>query len=143
MSLILYFDLKHAIQTHDKIIEISGGSLGMRDYGLLESIIEHVRNDDYYPTIIDKLTHIVYSVAMNHAFTDGNKRSAIALGGFFLEINGYGRRLGTFIIEMENIVLWVAQNKINRDLLLRIIESLIEQGELKEEIKLELLNIIE
>ncbi len=83
MFLILYFDLKHAIQTHDKIIEISGGSLGMHDVGLLESVIEHVRNDKYYPTISDKLTHIVYSVAMNHAFSDGNKRSAIALGGFF------------------------------------------------------------
>src|SRR3989339_2226292 len=109
MSLILYFNLKHAIQTHDKIIEISGGSFGLHDEGLLESVITHVKNDQYYPTIPDKLTHIVYSVAMNHAFSDGNKRSAIALGGFFLLINGYGRRVGTFIIEMENIVLWVAQ----------------------------------
>jgi len=47
MLLILYFDLKHAIQTHDKIIEISGGSLGIRDAGLIESIVELVKNDDY------------------------------------------------------------------------------------------------
>lgn len=143
MSLILYFDLKHAVQTHDKIIEISGGSLGLHDEGLLESVITHVKNDDYYPTIPDKLTHIVYSVAMNHAFSDGNKRSAIALGGFFLLINGYGRRVGTFIIEMENIVLWVAQKKIDKDFLSDIIKSLIENGELTEEIKLKLLSAIE
>lgn len=140
MSLILYFDLKHAIQTHDKIIEISGGSLGIHDVRLLESVIQHVKNDNYYPSLPDKLTHIVYSVAMNHAFSDGNKRSAIGLGGFFLEINGYGRRVGTFIIEMENIVLWVAQKKISKDLLFEIIESLLERGELAEEIKLKLLS---
>ena len=143
MSSILYFDLKHAIQAHDKIIEISGGALGMRDSGLLESVIEHVRNDDYYPNLSDKLTHIVFSVAMNHAFSDGNKRSAIALGWLFLGINGYGRRVGTFIVDMENIVLWVAQRKIDKIFLSLIIYSLLENGELTEEVKLKLFSILE
>lgn len=58
-------------------------------------------------------------------------------------INGYGRRVGTFIIEMENIVLWVAQKKIDKDFLLTIIKSCIENGELTEEIKLKLLSVIE
>src|SRR4051812_45029665 len=115
MASILYFDLKHAFETHDKIIEISGGKLGIHDIGLLESVIELVKNDDYYPSFGDKLTHIVFSIAMNHAFADGNKRSSIALGAFFLGINGYGKRAGTFILEMENIVLWVVQKRINKD----------------------------
>ncbi len=80
---------------------------------------------------------------MNHAFLDGNKRSSIALAGFFLDINGYGRRVGTFIVEMENIVLWVAERKINKDFLLEIITSLLEQGEFTEEIKLKLFEILE
>lgn len=143
MATILYFDLKHAIQVHDKIIEISGGAWGMRDIGLLESVLEHVKNDDYYPDLSDKLTHIVFSIAMNHAFSDGNKRSSIVLGGFFLEINGYGRRVGTFIVEMENIVLWVAQKKINKNFLSIIINSLLENGELTEVIKLNLLSILD
>jgi death on curing protein len=138
MTSILYFDLKYAIQIHDKIIKISGGKLGMHEIGLLESVIEHVKNDDYYPSFCDKLTHIVFSIAMNHAFADGNKRSSIALGGFFLGLNGYGKRIGTFIIEMENIVLWVAQRKIDKEFLSLIINSLIEQGEFTEEIKLKL-----
>ena len=79
----IYFDLKHTLETHDKIIEISGGQFGVADTGLLESTLEHVKNDDYYPTIYEKLTHLIFSFAMNHAFLDGNKRSAIALGGFF------------------------------------------------------------
>ncbi len=45
----LYFDLKYAIKTHDKVLEISGGISGIKDVGLLESVVEHVKNDDYYP----------------------------------------------------------------------------------------------
>lgn len=137
-----YFDLKHAIEEHDKIIAISGGTLGIHNLGLLESVIEHVQNDNYYPDFCDKLTHIVFSIAMNHAFADGNKRSSIVLGGFFLELNGYESLVGKFIIEMENIVLWVAQKKIDKDFLYEIMTSLLEKGDFTEEIKLTILTLL-
>ncbi len=75
---------------------------------------------------------------MNHAFVDGNKRSAIALAAFFLAINGYDKRIGIFIVEMENIVLGVVEKKISKSFLLEIVSSLVEYGELTEEIKLKL-----
>lgn len=84
----LYFTTEYAIKTHDKIIEISGGAGGINDLGNLESPLEHIKNDDYYPELEDKITHLVFSINKNHAFTDGNKRSSIALGAFFLELNG-------------------------------------------------------
>ncbi|SRR5258708_2333272 len=139
----LYFDLKYAIKAHDKVLEISGGVSGIKDVGLLESVVEHVKNDDYYPTLAAKLTHIVFSVAMNHAFVDGNKRSAIALSAFFLGINGYDKRVGIFIVEMENIVLGVVEKKISKSFLLETIDSLVEYGELTEEIKLKLFSALE
>lgn len=80
---LVYFDLKHAQKTHDKIIEISGGIQGAIDLGRLDSIIDQIKNDDYYPEFEDKLTHLVYSVNKGHCFTDGNKRTSIALGAFF------------------------------------------------------------
>ena len=138
---ILYFDVKHAITEHDKIINLSGGLHGMRDVGLLDSILDHVQNDIYYPTVIEKLTHIVFSIAKSHAFTDGNKRSAIVLGAFFLEINGYGSLVGRFILEMENIVLWVAKNILDKEFLLEINKNLIEQGYFTEEVKLKLFEL--
>jgi death-on-curing protein len=143
MSDFNYFELKHAIIIHDKIIEITGGLHGNRDIGLLESLTDHVRNDTYYPKITDKLTHIVYSIAMGHAFNDGNKRSSIALGGLFLVINGYGRLIGTFFVELENIVLWLAEHKIDKNFLFEIIKAIVEYGELSEEIKLKLVASIE
>lgn len=142
MTDLIYFDTSHAIDTHNKIIEISGGKLGTRDMGLIDSVLAHVRNDDYYPTFYEKLTHIVYSIIMNHAFDDGNKRSSIALGGFFLTINGYEKRVGVFILEMENIVLWVARKKIDKKFLLIIITSLVQYGEIQEEVKLRLLEAL-
>ena len=136
----VYFDIKHATIEHDKIIDLSGGRHGFHDVGLLESALVHVQNDLYYPTIEKKLTHLVFSIAMNHAFVDGNKRSSIALGAYFLEINGYGSIVGKFIVEMENIVLWLAQKRISKDLLFEIINSLLNNSEITEEIKLKILD---
>jgi death on curing protein len=138
---ILYFDSKHAIIEHDNIITISGGRHGVLDSRLLESVLTHIQNDSYYLNINHKLTHLVFSVAMNHAFVDGNKRSSIALGAYFLEINGYDFLVGKFILEMENIVLWVAQGLIDKEFLFVIISDLIETSEISEETKLRLLNL--
>ncbi len=55
-----YFDVKYAVNTHDWIIEISGGLTGTKDIGQLESPLEHIQNDWYYPEIEDKLTHLVF-----------------------------------------------------------------------------------
>src|SRR3989344_1910857 len=135
---IFYFTLKYAIQTHDKILEISYGKPGIRNLGLVESVIEFIKDDSYYPTFYDKLTHIVYSIAMNHAFDDGNKRSAIALGSFFLNINGYSKKVGTFILEMEDIIVLVASQKISKVLLSKIITDLVDYEEITENTKVEL-----
>ncbi|MBJ2869426.1 type II toxin-antitoxin system death-on-curing family toxin, partial [Salmonella enterica subsp. enterica serovar Derby] len=84
-----YFDVTYAVITHDWIIEESGGLKGTKDIGQLESPLEHIQNDWYYPEIEDKLTHLVFSINKNHAFNDGNKRSSLALGAYFLELNGF------------------------------------------------------
>lgn len=142
MVKVLYFDVQHAIKEHDKIIDKSGGLHGIRDRGLLESALEHIQNDDYYPSIVEKLTHLVFSISMNHAFTDGNKRSSIVLGAFFLEINNYSLIVGRFIVEMENIVLWTAEQKISKNFLQEIIQNIIENGSLTEEVKLKIIALL-
>lgn len=115
-----YFDLHYAIATHDWIIENTGGMVGIKDKGQLESPLEHIQNDLYYPEIEDKLTHLVFSINKNHAFNDGNKRSSLALGAYFLELNGFDYVVKRFVYEMENIAVWVADNIISKDLLHKI-----------------------
>lgn len=138
----LYFTTEYAVITHDKIIEISGGASGIKDLGNLESPLWHIQNDDYYPDFEHKITHLVFSINKNHAFTDGNKRSSIALGAFFLELNGLESMVSKFIIEMENIAVYVADNKIDKDLLFEIITSIIYEEEYSEELKLKIIHAL-
>jgi death-on-curing protein len=134
-----YFDIHYAVKKHDLIIEKSGGLTGVNNLGLLESPLEHIQNDDYYPEFEDKLTHLVFSVNKSHAFIDGNKRSSIILGCYFLEINGYNYVIQKFVSEMENIAVWVAEGLIDKELLGEIIKSLIYEDDYSEALKLQIL----
>jgi death-on-curing protein len=138
----VYFSVAHAIKEHDRVLELSGGLPGVKDEGQLESSLAFLEYDAYYPEFIDKLTHLVYSIAMNHCFHDGNKRSSIVLGAYFLEINGYANIVEVFILEMENIVLWVANHFLDKELLKQFICSIVENGGLNEEDKLKLAELL-
>lgn len=142
-SVFIYFEVAHAIRTHDWIIIHSGGLAGIKNVAQIESPLVHIQNDMYYPEIEDKLTHLVFSINKNHAFNDGNKRSSLALGAYFLELNGFDYVVQRFIIEMENIVVWVADNVINKELLHKLISSIIYEDDYSEILKLELYRAIQ
>jgi death-on-curing protein len=137
-----YFTSEYAIKTHDKIIEISGGNPGIKNFGNIDSPLYHIQNDDYYPTFEEKLTHLVFSFNKNHGFNDGNKRTSIALGLFFLIVNDLDVFSNKFVIEMENIAVTVADNIVDKDLLLEIISSIINDEDYNEELKLKIVNAL-
>jgi death on curing protein len=138
----IYFDTPHAIEVHDEIIRQSGGILGIINIGLLESTLEHVQNDLYYPELEDKLTHLFYAINKNHSFQDGNKRASIMLSAYFLEINGFAYRVSDFIERMEDNAVHVADNKIDRDLLFEIIQSIIYEEDYSESLKVRIYNAL-
>jgi death on curing protein len=137
-----YFTSEYAIKIHDKIIEISGGIEGVKVYGNLDSPLAHIQNDDYYSTFEEKLAHLVFSFNKFHAFNDGNKRTSIAMGAFFLEVNGLEVFVDKFIIEMENIAVTIADNLIEKELLQEIIISIINDEDYSEELKLKIINAL-
>jgi len=143
MAKFIYFDVAHAITVHDWIIEASGGFPGIKDVGLIASVLEHIQNDDYYPTFEEKLNHLVFSVNKFHAFNDGNKRSSLVLGAYFLELNGYDSRVKSFVCEMENIAVWLAEGKVSKSLLLKLISSLLVENDYPEALKLELIESLQ
>jgi len=106
-----YFTSEYAIKIHDKIIEISGGLNGVKTFDYIDSPLAHIQNDDYYSTLEEKLTHLIFSFNKFDAFNDGNKRTSIAVGAFLLEINGLENFVDKFIIEMENITVALADEK--------------------------------
>lgn len=138
----LYFDVNHAIGVHDWIIEHSGGLAGTKNIGQLESILEHVQNDLYYPSFTEKLNHLVFTINKFHTFNDGNKRSSIVLGSYFLEINGYDYCVQDFVIKMENITVWLAESKISKELLIKLISCIITEEEYPEILMLELITAV-
>lgn len=138
MKLVYITNVKYVIYLHDRIIEISGGLGGVKNQGYLESPLEHIQNDLYYPEFEDKLTHLVFSINKFHAFEDGNKRTSVAIGAQFLEINGFGYIVSKFIREMENIAVCVADDVIDKDFLKEIISSIIYEDDFDESLKIKI-----
>jgi death-on-curing protein len=134
-----YFTVEFSIEVHDNIIRESGGFMGIRDNGLIESTLDHVQNDFYYPELEDKVTHLIFSFNKNHCFNDGNKRSSIALAAYFLTINNLEGFVGKFILEMENVVVDVADNVVDRDLLYEIVISILYEDDYSEELKMKII----
>lgn len=137
-----YFDTVHAIKEHDFIIKSSGGRSGIINTGLVDSVIQHIQNDFYYPELEDKICHLFFSINKNHAFNDGNKRTSIVLSAYFLELNGFDFKVNYFIQEMENIAVHVADNRIDKELLYEIIKSILYDNEYDEELQLRIVNAI-
>ena len=140
---MLYISKEQAIQIHKLTVEVSGGgALGILDIGKLESVLEHIQNDEYYPKFVDKLTHLFFCTCNFHSFQDGNKRLAITLSAQFLLLNGYINIVSLFIREMENISYHVAAGKIDKQLLKEIFVAFLEGRYFSEEIKLKIYNAI-
>ena len=86
-SNIIYFDFSILLALHDKIIKEEGGLGGVKDEWQIISVLTHIQNDTYYPTILDKAVHLFHSLVKFHCFNDANKRTAVCSLVNFLVIN--------------------------------------------------------
>ena len=122
-----YITLEEACEIHRKTVDYSGGGLiQSRELGTLDGVLKNIQIDSYYPTIVDKLTHLFFCVCEFHCFADGNKRLAITLCTQFLLLNGYLNIARDFVPKMENISYYVAAGKISKNLLHQIMESVMD-----------------
>ena len=144
MDGIVYITLEQAKTVHAKTIQYSGGGTYEHfDLGRLDSVLQFIQDDNYYPAFVDKLTHLFYCTCEFHCFADGNKRLAITLCAQFLLLNGYLAVAKSFFSIMENISYHVAAGKINKDLLHRIMTAVMDGTyERDEELKIDIYNAI-
>lgn len=139
----MYLTLEQAIKVHGKTVEVSGGgSLGQLEIGKLDAVLQHIQNDDYYPTFDAKLTHLFFCACKFHCFEDGNKRIAITLCAQMLLLNGYLRSVNAFIQDSENISYHVAAGSISKELLGEWINAVLGSDEDDEALKLKIFNAI-
>jgi death on curing protein len=89
------------LQAH--LLELFGGSAGLRDRGGLESALERPKNLFAYgePTLFELATAYASGIIRNHPFVDGNKRLGLAIALTFLELNDYQTQLD----EAEAVVM--------------------------------------
>ena len=82
-----YVTLIEALTFHADQIQRYGGDAGIRDPGALESALFRPQTG-YYDDLIDEAAALWESMAQNHPFIDGNKRTAFAVTDVFLKMNG-------------------------------------------------------
>ena len=145
MDGLVYITLEQAEAIHRKTIQYSGGGTYEHfDLGRLESVLQNIQNDDYYPTFEDKITHLFYCTCELHCFADGNKRLAITLSAQFLLLNGYMAVAKRFFTVMENISYHVAAGRIKKELLHRIMVAVMDGTyDSDEELKLSIIEAIQ
>ena len=89
---MIKFSKEKVLLLHQIMAEATGGSVGVRDEGLLDSALEGAfagfGDREFYPTKEEKGARLGYTLISNHAFVDGNKRIAATLFIYFL--NYYG-----------------------------------------------------
>ncbi|MBO6255150.1 MAG: type II toxin-antitoxin system death-on-curing family toxin [Bacteroidaceae bacterium] len=87
---------------------------GVRDMALLESAVnapfQTFGGQDLFPSIYEKAARLLYGIANNHAFVDGNKRTAVHAMEVFLIMNRGS--LDYTIDEMEVMVIGIADNTL-------------------------------
>lgn len=114
-----HLSLGEVLELYERIIEQSGGALGIRDAGALESALAQPRvtfaGQDLYPGTIEKAAALAFSIIMNHPFVDGNKRTGHAAMETFLVLNGY--EIDASVDEQERVILQAASGKLTRDAL--------------------------
>ena len=138
---ILYITYEEVMNVYEKTIEKSGGGLsGVLDKGKIESIIEFIQNDDYYPDFVSKLNYLVFRFCSGHCFQDGNKRVALTLGAYFLHKNGHYWAAVVFMKRLEAIIYHIAAGSIDQELSHQIMKNIVACNDFDEELKIEIIH---
>ena len=117
---MIKFSKDKVLLLHQLIAQETGGSIGVRDEGLLESALEVAFSgfggEEFYPTKEEKGARLGYNLISNHAFVDGNKRIGMYVMLTFLEVNGI--HMDCTNDEVSTVGLAVAAGDMDYDQLL-------------------------
>jgi|WetSurMetagenome_2_1015567.scaffolds.fasta_scaffold42988_3 death on curing protein len=87
-----FLTISEVIEIHDQEIANAGGLSGVRDIKALESALGAPQasfSGEFLMDIFEMAATYINSIALNHPFLDGNKRTALATSLTFLFINGF------------------------------------------------------
>lgn len=109
-----YLTAEEILVLHALVVDETGGSHGVRDTHLLQSIVHKPQSRfggrDLYPDVFTKAAVLLEAIANYHVFVDGNKRTSFIAASRFLTINGYDVTASN--TEVEERVLAVATKQM-------------------------------
>ena len=124
---MIRFSKDKILLLHRLLAEATGGSIGVRDEGLLDSALESVfagfGDQEFYPSKEEKGARLGYTLISNHAFVDGNKRIGVYVMLSFLEMNGIriqctddelvsvGLSVADGSMKYEELLAWIIDHK--------------------------------
>lgn len=124
---MIKFSKEKVLLLHKLMAEATGGSVGVRDEGLLDSALEGAfagfGDKEFYPSKEEKGARLGYTLISNHAFVDGNKRIGMYVMLTFLEMNGIrikcsdeelvqaGLSVADGSMSYEELLQWVIDHK--------------------------------
>lgn len=109
-----YLSLEEVLAIHDSF---TGAAAGVRDAGLIASAVARPQatafGEDAYPGTWEKAAALLQSLACNHGFVDGNKRTAWLATRVFLLLNGHAPDPETNADEAVEFVVSVAEHRLD------------------------------
>ena len=109
-----YLSVEQVRALHADQLRLYGGARGLRDKQALESALARPAmtfgGEDLYEDVASKAAALMHSLALNHAFVDGNTRVGAHAGILFVELNGQA-----FLAtpgELVTMTLAVAEGKV-------------------------------
>ncbi len=112
---------------HQMIAQETGGAVGVRDIGLVESALNNAYatfgGEELYKTKEEKAASLGFSLISNHAFVDGNKRIGVYVMLTFLEAEGIkmdcsnedvvnlGLSVASGVMKYDEILSWIKKFK--------------------------------
>jgi death-on-curing protein len=111
-----FLTVEHVLAIHQRMIEEFGGDPAVRDEGLLESAVmmptAQFAGQFLHADLAAMAAAYLFHICGNHAFVDGNKRTALAAAEVFIVLNG--RRLRATSRELERLTLGVAEGRLSK-----------------------------
>ena len=124
---MIRFSKDKVLLLHRLLAEATGGSIGVRDEGLLDSALESAfagfGDQEFYPSKEENGARLGYTLISNHAFVDGNKRIGVYVMLSFLEMNGIriqctdnelvsvGLSVADGSMKYEELLAWIIDHK--------------------------------
>jgi len=112
----VFLTLDNVLAIHNRMISEFGGETGIRDMGLLEAAVmmpmASFDNRFLHETVPSMASAYLFHICLNHAFLDGNKRTALASAEIFSNLNGF--ELEASDGELEKLTLGIIEKRFSK-----------------------------